>query len=270
MEIEITKKEFEKISYNFRAISSRLLRTNESNSAGDLKRFLNYIHETQLISEFLIKNNIYSFNIEQIVNSRSYYETYDLPVEPKEEISFIYQLLMYCNNENKELTRICSFYGSGGSDRTFDGMVERFNNHVTLAFVTHINTYLAERMIDMKEDGRISITVNGGQVALAQDNGVVNATQTNNMGMQSKEILELISEFKDAVDKHTDINENDKDDAVEMMQLAYEECQSDNPKKSIIRSAISNINSLVALGSAGEKLIITGKNIVEFFNQFIG
>lgn len=46
---------------------------------------------------------------------------------------------MYCNNENKKLTRICSFYGRGGLDRTFDGMVERFNSHVTLAFVTNIN-----------------------------------------------------------------------------------------------------------------------------------
>ncbi|OOM16713.1 hypothetical protein [Clostridium saccharobutylicum] len=107
----------------------------------------------------------------------------------------------------------------------------------------------------MKEDGRISITVNGGQVTLAQDNGVVNATQTNNIGFQSKEILSLIDEFKEIVAKHADINENDKEDAVEMTQLAYEECQSNNPKKSIIRSAISNINSLIALGSEGEKLI---------------
>ncbi|WP_170816493.1 hypothetical protein [Clostridium beijerinckii] len=122
----------------------------------------------------------------------------------------------------------------------------------------------------MKEDGKISITVNGGQVAVAQDNGVVNATQTNNIGTDAKEILSLMNEFKEVVDKHTDINENDKVDAVEMMQLAYEECQSNNPKKSIIRSAISNINSLVALGCAGEKLITTGKNIVGFFNQFIG
>ncbi|OCA97243.1 hypothetical protein [Clostridium beijerinckii] len=95
-QIEINKKEFEKISYNFRVISCRLLRTNYENSAGDLARFLNYIHQIPLINEFIIKNNIHLFDIQHIIDLRERYEVYELPVDPTEEISFIYQLLTYC------------------------------------------------------------------------------------------------------------------------------------------------------------------------------
>lgn len=266
MQIEINKKEFEKIGLRFRTISSRLLRTDSSSSLANLLRFLNFIEQTPLLKEFVDNNNVIKFDISKIVEEREMQNIYNIPVEPKEEISFTYQLLKYCSVTYDSLLGVCMMYSYG--DTKYDSMVARFNKHATLPFVNHISTYWAERMIDMKEDGKIVITVNGGQVNMAQDNSTINSNQVNNIGQSKEEIIALISLFKESMEDILVDNE-EKEETIEMIEAAYEETQKEIPKRSIIKAAISHINNIVSVSAITSTLIENGEKIVGFLKPFI-
>lgn len=265
MEITIDKKEFQKISMQFRRYSSRLLTTSVDDGIDNLKRLLNYIENTPLIWDFIDESNKKEFDIESEVKNRDYFEGYNIPLDMSDEIAFTYQLLKYCTENCSEYWGICMYYNT--SSNHVQDSVDEFSKSVVHPFISHIEGYLKERWIDMGEEGKIQITVNGGQVAIAQDNATVNATQINNFG-DKEDLIKYIQQYKELLNK-LDIDKDMKEETEELLDAALDETNSDKPKKSIIKMAITKVGEVVKVGSTVVGMVKLTQQIIELFNKFI-
>jgi hypothetical protein len=264
MEILLDKKEFQKISTEFRRVSSRLLRTRHEDGINNLKRFLSYIENTPLIWEFIQQNNIVTFDIENEVNNRDFGEGYNIPLDKSEEIAYVYQLLKYCAENCSDYWSICSYYSPG---KTYQDHVDAFNDRVVHPFISHIEVYLRERWIEMGEEGKIQINVHGGQVAIAQDHGTVNATQHNHYG-QIANLQVLVEQFKELIDS-LNIGEEEKQDTKEILDIAVLEVKSDKPRRSLLKHAIEKIEYMGKLGTGLNGLSTVSQKLIDLFNQYL-
>ena len=264
MEITIDKREFQKISLEFRRLSSRLLRTNFDDGMDNLKRFLNFIENKPLIFDFILENNIEKYNIKDEISKRKLSRGYNIPINKSEEIAYVYQLLKYCTENCRDYLSICMGYSSS---RMLQDHIDSFNNRVVNAFISHIEVYLKERLIDMGETGKLNVIVNGGQVAIANDNSTVNATQNNNYN-QTENLNGLIEELIKLINS-LDLNSEEKEETKEIITAAMEEVESDKPKKSIIKYAIEKIEYVGKLGVGITGLFTTSQKIIEILSNVI-
>ena len=264
MEITIDKKEFQKISAAFRRYASRLLRTSVGDGLDNLKRLLNFIENTPLIWDFIEENNVKKFDIQNEVKSREFMHGYNIPVNPSEEIAYVYQLLKYCSDSCKEYWGICFHYSSSNK---LQDHIDAFNDRVAHPFISHIEGYLRERWIDMGEEGKIQITVNGGQVAIAQDSSIINATQNISYGDQEN-LLKVIQQFKDELSK-IEVDAEIKEETVELLDAAIEETNSDKPKKAIIKTTISKINEVVKFGAGVASIVKLSQQVIDLLVTYL-
>jgi hypothetical protein len=264
MEISIDRKEFQKISLEFRRLSSRLLKTYLDDGMDNLKRLLNFIENTPLIWDFIAENNIAKFNMKDEIEKREFLEGYNIPIEKSDEIAYVYQLLKYCTENCGDYLGICMYYSSS---RTLQDHIDSFNDRVVNSWISHIEVYLREKLIDMGDNEKISITVNGGQVAIAQDDSTVYATQNNNLSpvedinTLSVELIKLINLL--------DIEKEKKEETKEIIEAAVEEVNSEKPKKSIIKYAITKVEDVTKLGAGVVGLLTTSKKAIEVFSNII-
>lgn len=264
MEILMDKKEFQLVSTEFRRIASRLLKTDFNDGIENLKRFLSYIENTPLIWNFIQENNTITFEIEKEINERGMREGYNIPLEKSHEIAFVYQLLKYCAENCRDYWSICSFYGNGSK---YQDHVDSFNSRVVHSFVSHIEVYLRGKWIDMGDKGEFQITVNGGQVAIAQGQATVNATQNNNYG-QIQNLKSLAEEFYKLIEA-LDIEQEAKEDTKEIVEVAVAEIESDKPKRSLIKHAIEKIEYAGKIGTGLNGLNTVGQQIIEHLKHFL-
>lgn len=165
-EFKLTKTELRKISLEFRTKASRLLKTTLKEGISNLKRFIFYIENEPIISSFIKKNNIYTFDdIDLIID---YYDnvgcSLNIPDNSESrEISFVYQLLKATANKYDN-----SYDGYFTLARYYPGdkyqqKVENFNKSVVSPFVNYISNYLTNLQIDMGDDDqtKVSIEVHG-------------------------------------------------------------------------------------------------------------
>lgn len=264
MELLMDKKEFQIMSTEFRRVASRLLKTNVDDGLDNLKRFLSCIESNPIIWAFIEKHNTLTFDIAKIVQEREIHESYKIEPNKNYEISFIYQLLKYCAEECNDYISICYWYGSS---RKFQDMVDSFNDRVVHLFISHIEVYLKGVWLDMAEEGKININVNGGQVAIAQGKGTVNATQNNYTG-HTQGIKELAEEFFKLIES-LEMNNEEKEDTKEIIEVAVAEIASDKPKRSIVKHAIEKIEYAGKLGTGLNGLNTVGTQLVSIFQQFL-
>jgi hypothetical protein len=264
MEITIDKKELQKIGFKFRNIASRLLKTNYQDGMENLQRFLDYIDNVTIIENYIKKNNIKKFDIETDINKREYREGYKLPINPSDEIAYIYQLLKYCNENCSEYIEICSGYSKGN----FQQWVDEFNSRVVLPFVNHINNYLEEVAIDMNlnENDKTTITIHNesGQVNLSQDESTINAVQNNQI---NKEIEKVFSKYKKLIEE-IEIPSEEKEDTIELVDIAVDETKKDKPKKSLIKVATEKINETIKFGNATLGFVKVSEKLIDMFSKF--
>lgn len=264
MEISMDKKEFQLVSVEFRRLASRLLKTDFEDALDNLKRFLSYIENTPLIWEFIQEHNTTTFDIEKEIKERNMYEGYNIPLEKSQEIAYIYQLLKYCAENCRDYWSICAYYSNG---RKYQDHVDAFNNRVVSAFVSHIEVYLRGKWIEMGDKDEIQITVNGGQVAIAQGQGTVHATQNNNYG-QVQDLKALAEEFYKLIES-LDIDQEAKEDTKEIVEVAVAEVVSDKPKRSIIKHAIEKIEYAGKIGAGLNGLNTVATQIIEHLQKFL-
>lgn len=162
LEIKLTKKELKKISLDFRMVANRIIRTKSDEGISNLKRFLNYIDNEPIIIKFIQENNNEMFDIESIISNYPHLN-YSIPDDsPIREISFIYQLLKYALEQNRN-NSYHDYYGfayifSGYSGNIQDA-VDNFNSIIVLPFYGYIENYLTKLQIDMGDDENAKIII---------------------------------------------------------------------------------------------------------------
>jgi len=258
------KKEFQILSTEFRRIASRLLKTDRDDGLNNLKRFISFIESNPIIMSFIEEHNTFTFDIEKEIQDREMHESYLIQPEKNYEISFIYQLLKYCSVNRSDYISICYFYGSS---RKFQDMVDSFNDRVVSMLIGHIEVYLKGVWLGMGDNEKIHINVNGGQVAIAQGQGTVNATQNNHYG-QTHELKKLVETFYKLLET-VDLDQEVKEDTKEIIEVAIAEIVSDKPKRSLIRHAIEKVEYAGKLGTGLNGLNNVGQQLIEHFRHFI-
>jgi hypothetical protein len=111
-----------------------------------------------------------------------------------------------------------------------------------MVLIRHIERFLTKIGIDMGVDERVtySITVESGQVNIASDNSVINATNTINT-IDYDKLIQLIDE----VEKNAQgISEEDFETLVSSIDVIKEEIKSANPRKSFLKTAILGLKGL--------------------------
>lgn len=246
----IDKKQLKIISMEFRTIANRLLTCNHQTGMPLLKKFITYIDENEIISDY-IKEYVNLEEFQPVERGTAFYSMGDTK---QEEISYTYQYLKFAVDNYHDFYRDMAFrYARESSDA-----VKEFCNRIILPFVNYIEGYLTEIGIKMgyDEDIKYMINVNGGvaQVNVANDNSTVNATQ--NIDINTMQLETLISKIMDLLPGNLSGEEIEQiNDNIDVIRT---EIRSQTPRKGFIKTALRGlqvINGTVQFSSAVASLV---------------
>lgn len=144
----MNERELNKLAREFRMYGSRLLTTKYGNGMSDLNRFLNFIESNEIIKNYILMDNEYHYDIENICKNRGWRDKYDLPIEKDREIAFIYQLLKYGQIKFGDYTAFSNGYGLGTK---LQDHMDAFNNEVVKHLIDYIREYLEDLIIDSED-----------------------------------------------------------------------------------------------------------------------
>ncbi|MFA5546051.1 MAG: hypothetical protein WDA14_10430, partial [Sphaerochaetaceae bacterium] len=122
----------------------------------------------------------------------------------------------------------------------YQDMSDAFNHRVVYILISHIRKYLEKIGVDMglDENVKYSITVNNGQVNLANDQATINATM--NSGVDMPTLITLISEVKKTLSD--DFTSEEKEIVNDSLETVKEELLRDSPRKGIIKTALRGLS----------------------------
>lgn len=254
---KITASDFRIVSFKFRAISSELLRSGGEEEANrNLHRFLDYIRETQIIYDFIKKNNQTQYDIPKIIKEVNSARYFNIPYKDQDQIAFIYQLLDYIDKHYRHWTGFALWYGTSGGGK-ISGIIQGFNNKVTRLLVNHISTYLEEMAIKMgiNDNPKTPVLIQGNVGQFNYAHGDIEAVQNNNA--QSNDVLDLTKELIKILKETDEVDAEIKNEAIDNLEDLAEEVESnDKPKEKTIRRITKTLRDLNELAQEGSSLAL--------------
>lgn len=259
------KKELKKQSRDFRTISSRTLTSDFQMFGGNLKRLINFIDNNEIIKKYIDSciSEDDNFEIEDDVNQvcGSYNYIFDSYIDEQQEVSYIYQILKYIVDNNKDCRTYIMSYSTS---RQYQDKLKSFCDNVVEPLVNYIDSNYERIFIEMgiDEESKFEIINNGGQVNIAKDNGKINAVQINDSQLD-KLVLNIKSKIDEIEDKET------KQEIIDTVEGIQEELKRTELKKGRIKSFISSLNDkLLRIGPTIE-VCVAIKELITFAQQFI-
>lgn len=261
--MRLNRKELKKIIYDFNSISNRLLQADFEDYTGVLIKFVSYIRGNELIFDYITDCGEVDFDLE-----KEYQEVatsyggliFSLGESDAEEVRNVYALLSYiADNKNEIHYGVASGYANSSK---YQDKVKGFNHRVVMVLIRHIERYLTKIGIDMgmDENVRYSITVTNGQVNIASDSAIINATQT--IGINSEHLSQLINAVRIEMGGLSPAN---KKSASDNLAIIEQELQAERPRKDFIRTAFSKLQEL----KGPTEFIAAVVTLMQFVQQFI-
>ena len=146
-------------------------------------------------------------------------------------------------------------------------MLKNFNDRFTMVLIRHIEEKLTEVGIDMGLDDNVTYNIdNKGQVNIANDNSTINATQ--NIGLDSDKLVELISNMRNALDES--LTAEEKEEANDSIDIIEQELTSDEPNEKNVKAhfkILKRIDSGVKFVSACTALLSFADKVYPFLEQ---
>lgn len=256
--MNLNKVELKKVISDFNSISNRLMRAHFQDYHIVLKMFLAFIREHEIICEYVEDCGLPLFDVEtefkEIANSHGHL-IFDLGKTNKEETANIFGILQYVVEKNIDMISSIGF--SYLRSTKIQDILNEINKRIVYVLIMHISDYLTKIGIEMglNETETYNITVTNGQVNVASDNAIINATINNNI--DQNELLKHINDVKKTIP--IDISSDEKDSVNGSLELIETELKQETPRKGIIQSAMT------ALKAVRESVkISTVKGAVEF------
>jgi F0F1-type ATP synthase epsilon subunit len=255
--------ELKKIIYDFNSVSSRFMRVDFRESNIVLVKFLDYIDNEELISNYIKDCGEPSIDVkaetEEVIESRgrSYF---NLGNTTQEEVTNIYHILKYIRDNDIPVMNVARSYSNS---RQYQDMIKGFNERVSMVLIRHIEGYLTKIGIDMGMDESVkySITVNNGQVNLASDNATINANQFNEIDV--KKLETLIEAIKKEIS--ADISDSDAEKLNDSIEVIENELTQSKPKKSLLNTALAGLQSIKGTAEFGAAVVA----LVQFIKSII-
>lgn len=265
---ELTKEELQKISINFRRVSSDFLSCTESSYHRMLKKFLNYVNNTPVIKKFIDDNGVKLYDFTYLKGSSDRIEFY-LPVDNSDEIAYIYQLLTFVSDKEFGIFPLTFMYGSHKAGNK----IQSFNNEIIKPLIDHINTYLTEIKIDSGFQDNYGVTNQftfkqdfKGQINSASGSSTITAHQTYKEA-DIEEIKDYSKDFLSALTESQEINKEDKLALIELLEVTIQNLEKEEPKKTIIKIAMEKIKNVTENVDTGTTLFFIGVKLTELLNN---
>ena len=241
--MKLNRKELRIIQYDFNSYSNRLLQADYDDYADVLRKFVNYIDNIPIISDYIHDCGSGDWDLENEIKEvqGSYGRLiFSLGKTESEEIRNVYAVLKYLAENNSSVYRGVAMGYSSSSK--WQDKIKGFNDRFVMVLIRHVERYLTKIGIDMGIDEKIiyNVTVQNGQAIIANDNSSV--TSTINIGATTNTIEQLISAVRTRLDTLT--SEEDKETASESLEVIEAEVAAEKPKKSMIKTAIASLQAV--------------------------
>ena len=241
--MKLNRKELRIIQYDFNSYSNRLLQADYDDYADVLRKFVNYIDNIPIISDYIHDCGSCDWDLENEIKEvqGSYGRLiFSLGKTESEEIRNVYAVLKYLAKNNSSVYRGVAMGYSSSSK--WQDKIKGFNDRFVMVLIRHVERYLTKIGIDMGIDEKIiyNVTVQNGQAIIANDNSSV--TSTINIGATTNTIEQLISAVRTRLDTLT--SEEDKETASESLEGIEAEVAAEKPKKSMIKTAIASLQAV--------------------------
>ena len=241
--MKLNRKELRIIQYDFNSYSNRLLQADYDDYADVLRKFVNYIDNIPIISDYIHDCGSCDWDLENEIKEvqGSYGRLiFSLGKTESEEIRNVYAVLKYLAENNSSVYRGVAMGYSSSSK--WQDKIKGFNDRFVMVLIRHVERYLTKIGIDMGIYDKIiyNVTVQNGQAIIANDNSSV--TSTINIGATTNTIEQLISAVRTRLDTLT--SEEDKETASESLEVIEAEVAAEKPKKSMIKTAIASLQAV--------------------------
>lgn len=242
--MKLNKIELKKIMYSFNSISNRLLQANYEDYNTALFKFVSFLKDTDLIYEYIKGCGEYEKNIENEIEQvkASYGRViFDFGRSDEEEVRSVFALLDHLVAQDLVV------YGNlalGYSKSTkFQDMIQGFNNRVVMILIRHIERELTNIGIEMGMDEKVtySITVENGQVNIANDSSVIHAKNNINTS-------ELNSLIEDVEKAGSELQGEDLREVLESLEIIKQELSSEKPRKKILGWTMKGLKTIKGAG----------------------
>jgi len=228
--------------YDFNSISNRLMQADYNDYTNVVSKFVSFIKNTPIIYDYIIDCGACEQDLKQEFDKvdRSYGRYFfALGDTDEEEVRNVFAILNYIAENGIEIHHsIAQGYSSSSK---YQDTIKGFNHRVVMVLIRHIERYLTKIGIDMGVDERItySITVQNGQVNIANDNASILATNT--VGIDITRLEELIQAVRKTADG---LSEDDAEILKSNLEVIEEEVKSEKPRKGFLKTAVSGLKML--------------------------
>lgn len=228
--------------YDFNSISNRLLQADFNDYSDVLAKFVAFLKNNQIINDYIVDCGKCEQDLAKEFNDvRGSYGRviFSLGDTNEEEVRDVFAILSYSVENNIQISHgVAMGYSSSNK---YQDKVKGFNDRVVMVLIRHIESFLTKIGIDMGIDEKItySITVQNGQVNIANDNATI--TATNTIGIDTTQLAELVQAVR------SNANNLTSDDAETLnsnLEVVEEEAKSNKPRKGFLKTAITGLNML--------------------------
>lgn len=261
--MKLNRSELKKIIYDFNSISNRLLQADFEDYNDVMRKYIAYTEATPIIMEYIDDCGPCEQDMaEEFKAIRSSHNTaiFHLGETVEEEVCNVFAIMNYIVDNN--ISVHWTVAGAYSSSTKFQDKIKAFNDRVIMVFIRHIESYLTKIGIDMGMDDSVkySISISGGQVNIANDNAVINAT--NNNGIDTEQLVALIANVRKSA---SGLTEEDSESINDSLEIIEEEAKAEKPKRKIIKTAITALKAIK--GSAEFAAAVAA--LVTFFQSFM-
>ena len=241
--MNLNRAELRKVMYDFNSIANRLMKAEFEDYGGVLKKFLAFLADCPVILAYLDdcgSSTIPDIKAEVDEVVESYGDAiFSTGNTAAEENANILAVLRYLDDKNIDVREVVMGYSH--SDK-YNDKVKGFNERFAFVMIRNIEGYLTKMGIDMglDENVKYNITVTNGQVNVANDAAIINATVNN--GIDGMRLQQLLSEVQKACS--AGLTQEDAEAAHGSLEVIQEELSKPKPRKRFIQTAITALSAI--------------------------
>jgi hypothetical protein len=240
--MKLNRAELRKIIYDFNSISNRLLQADFNDYSNVVSKFVFFIKNTPIIFDYITDCGPCEQEMKREFDeiSRAYGECiFSLGITDEEEVRNVFAIMNYISENDIEI-----HYGIAmgySSSTKYQDKIKGFNDRVVMVLIRHIESFLTKIGIDMGIDEKIiySITVQNGQVNIANDNAKI--TATNTVGIDAAKLVEVLQAVRITANG---LSREEAEIMESNLEVIEEEIKTGKPRKGFLVTAVSGLKML--------------------------
>ncbi|MCY9457350.1 hypothetical protein [Bacillus inaquosorum] len=262
--------------HQFRTRADKLLNYYNSDEVTPmrlLRQLINFIDSQPVIKKFIEDNNVHTYDIKGILEENRGNKL-NIPVDPQEEVAFVYQLLKYgTENYGDRYIAFVPFRYGFYTGAKYKDKIHEFNNEVVSCLIDRINEYLNEVHIRMTKDPEtirqyvFNDKVNQFNNA---ERGNIDARQYNNVSDETKELVDLTKDLITMIKEYEIKDTEAKEDALDFLEEVDGALESGKEvKPSLIRRTTQRLKDITSALGASDALALKATKFIETISSII-